>query len=145
MNLFLILFVIVESMMKNLNNDRCRAISFVLLCTLQNIYIGKYNTESYDNPPQKKTKQRKKKEKLEHPPNKQWVLLVLTIRVMFLELLRDILSMHNAVHTTIVGQTMAMFNAFIPSLYSCLSNKPVAFYVITFDKIPDGLECLKKA
>lgn len=71
--------------------------------------------------------------------------MVLTIRVMFLKLLRDIFSMHVADHTTIVGQTMAMFKAFIPSLYSCLSNKPVAFYVITFDKIPDGLECLEKS
>lgn len=56
--------------MKSLNNDRCRAISFVLLCTLQNIYIGKYNTESYDNPPpppQKKNKRRKKERKTRTP------------------------------------------------------------------------------
>lgn len=63
MNLFLILFVIVESMMKSLNNDLCRAISFVLLCTLQNIYIGKYNTESYDTPPQKKKQNKEKRNK----------------------------------------------------------------------------------
>lgn len=74
MNLFLILFVIVESMMKNLNNDRCRAISFVLLCTLQNIYIGKYNTESYDNPPPKKkqNKEKRKKNSNTHQTNNEF-------------------------------------------------------------------------
>lgn len=76
MNLFLILFVIVESMMKSLNNDRCRAISFVLLCTLQNIYIGKYNTESYDNPPpppkKKQKKEKRKKNSNTHQTNNEF-------------------------------------------------------------------------
>lgn len=53
--------------MKSLNNDLCRAISFVLLCTLQNIYIGKYNTESYDTPPPKKNKTKKKEIKTRTP------------------------------------------------------------------------------